>query len=171
MSAFEVSNTHIDALVSAALSASRHGPLSWYHGDIPRTERGEMLPGDPEYLPALARTKRTVTPENAGTWGATLLAENRRSVNWRYDEEEFEEPYEFRRIGGHLSAVAILKAIDCYDYQACEHPDWPQSEAYDFCQALRAAMIHQLPGYDAAAWEINERSEATTGVQRNRNAA
>jgi hypothetical protein len=171
VSAFEVSNTHIDALVSAALSASRYGPMRWHHGEIPRTEEGEMLPGSEDYLAACKRTQREVNHENAGTWGATLLAENRRSVNHRYAEDEIESPYVFSPILGHLSAVAILKAIDCYEYQSCEHPGWESSEAYDFCQALRANMIRALPGYSDAAYEINDPSEATSGAKRARNAA
>lgn len=167
MSAFEVDNTHIDALVSAALHAR---DLRWYHGEIPATLPGEMLPSAEDYLTALQRTGREVTLENAGTWGATLLAENRRSVDRRYNEEEIESPYEFREIRGQLSAVAILKAISCYEYQSCEHPGWEASEAHSFCEALRLAMIHELPGYSAAAWEITDPREAITG-QRQRGAA
>lgn len=163
MSAFEVSDTHIDALVSAALMGNPYGPLHWYHDsreEIPHTQPGEMLPGDEDYLAALKRTQREVNDENAETWGATLLAENRRSVNHRYAEDEIEAPYTFTRIRGALHPVAILKALDCYEYQSCEHPEWPASEAYDFCQALRSRMIHELPGYHDAAWEINDPAEA-----------
>ena len=86
MSAFEVSDTHIDVLISAALQRGSYGdPLGWYHGEIPNTEPGEMLPGHVDYISSLKRTRREVTRENAETWGATLLAENRRSVNHRYD--------------------------------------------------------------------------------------
>lgn len=174
MSAFEVSDTHIDALVSAALRADSYGPMSWYHDakdEIPRTQPGEMLPGHEDYLSALKRTQREVTRDNAGTWGAALLAENRRSVNHRYNEDEFEAPYEFSEIRGHLDPVAILKAISCYEYQSCEHPGWEASEAHSFCEALRGRMIKWLPGYSEAAWEITSPAEAETGVKRNRNAA
>ena len=167
MSAFEVSDTHIDALVSAALQGAAYGPLSWHHGDIPGTAPGEMLPGHEDYLAACQRTRREVNHENAGTWGATLLAENRRSVNHRYAEDEIEAPYVFTRIVG-VNPVAILKALSCYEYQSCEHPGWATSEAHSFCEALRVHMIGQLPGYADAAWEITTPSEATTGTKRNR---
>lgn len=165
MSAFEVSDTHIDALVTAALQGSHNEPLSWYHGEIPGTLPGEMLPGGEDYLTALSRTRREVSRENAGTWGATLLAENRRSVNHRYEEDEIEAPYVFTEIAGHVNPVAILKAICCYTYQSCEHPEWKTSEARSFCEALREDMIHQLPGYGDAAWEITSPDEATSGTK------
>jgi hypothetical protein len=163
VSAFEVSKTHIDALVSAALQRTGGDTLSWHHGEIPRTLPGEMLPGAEDYLAACKRTKREVSFENAETWGATLLAENRRSVNHRYDEDEIEYPYTFTMIQGRLNAVAILKALGCYEYQSCEHPGWPASEAHSFCEALRHRMIRMLPGYEDAAWEINSPSQATSG--------
>ena len=168
MSAFEVSNTHIDALVSAALQAvPPDGGIRWYHqtpaDEIPRTMPGEMLPGHEDYIASLERTHREVTLDNAGTWGAALLAENRRSVNHRYDEDEIEAPYVFTQIHGTFNPVAILKAVSCYEYQSCEHPGWAASEAYDFCQALRARMIRQLAGYRDAAWEVHQPSDVTIG--------
>src|SRR6185437_13731070 len=142
------------------------GSLAWYHDakdEIPRTQPGEALPGHEDYLSALKRTQREVNEENAETWGATLLAENRRSVNHRYNEDEFEAPYTFTKYDGHFSPVAILKAISCYEYQSCEHPGWEASEAHDFCEALRARMIRKLDGYEQAAWEINTPSQAFNG--------
>jgi len=168
MSAFEVSTVHIDALVSAALQGTRFGSLTWYHGEIPHTEPGEMLTGHDDYLAALARTRREVTRDNAEEWGATLLAENRRSVNHRYDEDEWEAPYTFTEIRGRISPMAVLKAIDCYEYQSCEHPGWKASEAWSFCQVLRSRMIGALPGYSDAAWEITDPAEVATGLQRTR---
>ena len=160
MSAFEVSAVHIDALVSAALRGTRHGHLTWYHGEIPHTAPGEMLPGGDDYLTALASTRREVIRDNAETWGAALLAENRRSVNHRYDESEWEAAYSFTEIRGDLDPVAILAAIDCYEYQSCEHPEWQSSEAHAFCAALRNLMIHKLPGYADAPWEITDPAQA-----------
>lgn len=163
MSAFEVSNTHIDALVSAALQRDNYGTMTWHYDakdEIPNTQPGEMLPGHEDYLTALNRTRREVTEDNAGTWGAALLAENRRSVNHRYNEDEFEAVYEFTAIRGTLNPVAILKAISCYEYQSCEHPGWEASEAHAFCEALRSRMIRKLPGYGEAAWEITDKYQA-----------
>ena len=164
MSAFEVDATHIDVMVSAALQRVSCGEtMRWYHGDIPGTQPGEMLPGGEDYASACERTRREVTSETAETWGATLLAENRRSVNHRYDEEEIEEPYVFTEYAGSFKPAAILKALDCYEYQSCEHPGWEASEAHSFCEALRSRMIHQLPGYADAPWEVHNASDVMTG--------
>ena len=168
MSAFEVDNTHIDVMICAALQRVSCGDtLRWYHqtpaDEIPRTLPGEMLPGHEDYAAACKRTRREVTSENAETWGATLLAENRASVNHRYDEDEIEAPYVFTEYAGRINPVAILSALACYEYQSCEHPGWKTSEAHDFCQALTRKMIRMLPGYDAAPWEITDAAQAFTG--------
>jgi len=52
--------------------------------------------------------------------------------------------------------VQTLKAIACFDYQACETDDWQQSEAFAFCEALRDRAINKLPGYSEAKWGIDE---------------
>jgi hypothetical protein len=77
-----------------------------------------------------------------------LLAENRRSVDHRYAEEEWEQPYLFKRLPGVPNPVAVLKALDGFEYQACEHPEWEKSEAHAFVQALRKRAISKLPGYE-----------------------
>lgn len=168
MSAFEVDQTHIDIMISAALVRVSCGEtLRWYHDsreEIPHTAPGEMLPSHENYIAALDRTRREVTDDNAGMWGAALVAENRRSVNHRYEEDEIEEPYEFTQYAGTFNPVAILSAISCYEYQACEHPEWKTSEAYDFCEALRRKMIRMLPGYDKAPWEVTDASQVTIGA-------
>jgi hypothetical protein len=164
MSAFEVSTTHIDVMVSAALQR-RHGEtLRWYYGEIPHTEPGEMLPSGQDYITACSTGHREVTSETAEQWGATLLAENRASVNWRYDEEEIEAPYVFTEYAGQFNPVAILSAINCYEYQSCEHPGWKTSEAHAFCEALRSRMIHMLPGYENAPWEVSDPAQVMIGA-------
>ena len=56
-----------------------------------------------------------------------------------------------------LSAVEVLKACDCFEYQACEWPEWEGSGADRLLWAIRKAAIHNLPGYDDAAWEVKAR--------------
>lgn len=165
MSAYEVDDTHIDVLVSAALAAGKD--FYWYHqpADAVTSEPGEMLPGESSaeryaaYIAGLRDNKRVVTRANAGMWGAVLVAENKRSVNHRYDEDEFEEPYEFTSYAGPFDPVAILKAVNCYEYQASEHPGWKTSEAREFCEALRSHTIRTLPGYDAYPREVTDVSQ------------
>lgn len=156
MSAFEVDETHIDVLISAALQRDHGDTLSWIHGNV------EWSGDYDAYRAAINAAKREVTRANAGTWGATLVAENRRSVNYRYEEDEIEEPYEFTEYAGHFNPAKILAAISCYEYQACEHPEWKTSEAKSFCEALRHRMIRQLPGYQGV-WEVTDASQVTTG--------
>jgi len=129
MSAFMVPIEHIRAMINAGLNAP-YGPMTWKNSEL--------------------------TPATAGKVGAMLLAENQRSVNYRYNEQETEEPYTHGP-SSRRSPVEILLAIACYEYQACETPDWEQSEAAEFCRVLQLQLIHQLPGYgEAQAWPITK---------------
>ena len=167
MSSFEVDTAHIDALVNAALAA---GPdFYWFHDgpDHPYAERGEALPGfagpDERYAAYIAwmrENKREVNRGNAGMWGALLVDANKRSVNYRYDDDEIEDPYQFTYHPGPFSPEAILRALDCYEYQSCDDPAWRASEAREFTDALRRHMIRELPGYQAARWEITDIEQA-----------
>ena len=51
-----------------------------------------------------------------------------------------------------FSAVQVIKACNCLDYQSCEHDGWEASEAKSFLDSLISAACHRLPGYDAAEW-------------------
>ncbi len=141
MSAFVVSTVHIDAMLTAGLRLEQpygRDPLVWFWPAIDAaSDRGSWTS---EELQHQARQRRReLTHASAGRVGAMLLAENRRSVDHRYDEQEWEEPYLFHAL-----------------YQSCEHPDWPDSEAAAFCQALQSRSITCLPGYAAAPWEIDD---------------
>jgi hypothetical protein len=138
MSAWVVSQRHIDALLTAAINSPY----------------GVEFPGP---------TRERVTTENADQCGRALWAECIRSVSHRYPGERPDalpgpsgggelESYRFRPCP--LPAVVVLKAIRCYEYQSCEHPEWEASPACEFCADLRLAWIPQLPGYDEAPWGI-----------------
>ncbi|MDP2350086.1 MAG: hypothetical protein Q8M74_02905, partial [Chloroflexota bacterium] len=116
---------------------------------------------------------RTIDRETITRTAEMLVAANLASVAYRYpDDEDADRPGPVEPDGSRywqhvqdwpvevwkartLSPVETLKALDGFTYQACEHPDWPTSEAAAFCDALRLAVIHRLAGYDAAAWEID----------------
>ena len=138
MSAFMVGATHINALVTAGLILVRpYGPLRWYWGE-PRKER-EL---------------NELTQDDVGRM---LIAENRRSVDYRYGEEEAVPEYRFKMLPGVPDPVIVLKAIRCYVYQSCETDDWERTEAAAFCESLTVTAIRCLPGYDEApAWEIRD---------------
>jgi hypothetical protein len=57
----------------------------------------------------------------------------------------------------------VIKAADCLDYQSCEHPEWDKSEAKQLLDAIRAAAISKLPGYEEAEWAIDDMETTTHG--------
>jgi hypothetical protein len=97
-----------------------------------------------------------------------LLADNQRSVNYRYHEDEVASGYTFVLDTHPVDPVRIFKASHCYAYQSCEHPEWAGSSARRFCDALDAVAmpglagreltvreLSAIPGYDMAPWEID----------------
>jgi len=130
MSAFTVSDKHISALVN-----------------YPKNDGYYYWNNQPHYFNG-----------TRGAIGQILVNENYRSVNARYDEQaqapEFEYDSSSRR-GDIYSAVQIIKACQCYAYQACETDDWESTEAYAIIETIKAEAIHRLPGYDTADWEIH----------------
>lgn len=125
MSAFTVNQAHIDALVLAGVQY--------------------------RIVDAL--------PDTMAELGQLLWDENYRSVNYRYSESEhapeYRDPPRRGIIGRRLVDAAIAKAVHCYEYQSCEHPEWRDSKAAQFCDALKAAVLRNIAGYDAAPWEVD----------------
>ena len=148
MSAFIVGHNHIDALLTFA-TTPRHGvgggDVASYRANGNRVE---------------------ITRDNATEIGSILLTENERSVRHRYPDcapddlpgtiGETAARYEFRLYDGPVSAVAILKGCDCFDYQACETDDYESSLACTIIDAIRKRAITMLPGWDnAPGWEFD----------------
>jgi hypothetical protein len=147
MSAFIVDKAHIDTLVQAGLAYGRRYTLAWYHDHEPTTDEGSRT---------RTNTRHELSREAADRVGAMLWNTNRASVDYRYEEANDREVYRYRHnVCLPMAPVAVLKAIDCYEYQSCEHPEWESSEARAFCSVLRKAMICALPGYEEAAWAIS----------------
>lgn len=159
MSAFMVSKEHIDALVATALHGPRdnskpggYGQGRWfapYFGDEP--------------------TAQQLTIQNASELGDMLVKENLSSIHYRYPDtinnpENTPGPceaywmvdYVFPPQTKALSIVQCCKALACYEYQSCEHPEWRNSTAREFCNALRDSLVTCLPGYEDARWELCE---------------
>lgn len=155
-----VDDEHIHLLVNAGLAyAVRGSHLRWQVRELTAEEKGRAYsaghPWGPEAQELYGKVVRRLTKENAGYVGAMLLAENRRSVDHRYAEEEWEQPYVFQLLPGVPNPVSVLKAIGGFTYQACEHPEWEQSEAFNFVDALRRRAISKLPGYeDDEHWSV-----------------
>jgi len=132
MSCYLLPAAHIDALTSWAESIP--GLTYWWQG------KHRPIAGDGQRV------------------ASVLYAENVRSVNGHYHENTPAHGHRYRpELGAMRPAVAILKALDGYEYQACECDDWSGSEACAIVDALRRAAISALPGYDGAEWCIEER--------------
>ena len=129
MSAYVVSDAHINALVAWAVAKQ----VSYYWNG-----RRRDIQGDEQRI------------------ASVLYAENVRSVNARYRENETANGFRYVRKATDTKRepVAIIKACHCYSYQACETDDWQQSEAFAVVESINDMAQRNLPGYDAAEWGI-----------------
>jgi hypothetical protein len=107
-----------------------------------------------------------ITKLNATEIGRILLDENERSVRARYPGSDADDLpgtigqnaalYKFRRWPHPVPALAILKACDGFDYQACETDDYERSLAATIVGAIRKWAISRLPGYsDSPGWHMH----------------
>lgn len=139
MSAFVMHPFHINALVSWAANRQGHLVVSYYWGN-----RWHEIRNDEQRI------------------ASVLHAENVRSVNYRYNEKEAAEPFKYERTSNRLTLIDIIKACHGYAYQACETPDWEDTEAHAIIEAIEACAVRSLPGYDdSKAWSLTpERAAA-----------
>ena len=94
MSASMLAKAHIDALLTAGLRSASgwRGPLTWFWPALDAdSDRGSWTSA--ELQEQATQRRRLLTTQTAGRVGALLLAENRRSLDHRYDQTEWEEPY------------------------------------------------------------------------------
>lgn len=130
MSAFVVSNNHINILINWAVSQTGFKVNVYYQ-----------------------EKTFTIGEDNAQQAGQILLDENYRSVNHRYDSFDKAERFKFvRKHFLNMSKVQIIKHCDCLNYQSCETDDWKDTFAFKIIKAIRERAIHSLPGYDDAKW-------------------
>lgn len=80
--------------------------------------------------------------ENAPKVAAILMAENVRSVNAKYGDNEA-NPYVFEYLpkAHDRERGNIIGALDCYEYQACETDDWHTSLAHEIVQGFRKHLL------------------------------
>ncbi|MGW0061410.1 hypothetical protein ACWDTT_15970 [Streptosporangium sandarakinum] len=138
MSAFTVSEEHINTIVNAGLRLPYGDVLRWKGPDDAWVE---------------------LTGATADRVGNMLWQTNFRSVNYRYEEDELEPVYNYRPLARQIHPLAALKAIKCYRYQSCEHPEWEGSEADRFTDSLIYSLIGALPGYSTLPWVIGSDEE------------
>ncbi len=151
MSAYICDRNHIVYLVSAALSRTFRqggGDFYWYHNG----ESHRLSGGDYAYAAEVANM---------------LWRENIKSVSHRYPGEssatlpgpvgeDFVIEADAFPAFSHFDPLQVLQSIACFSYQTCEHDEWEDSEAFAFCEALKSAAIHALPGYDKTVWGAPE---------------
>lgn len=149
MSAYLVDPEHLHVMLWAGMERryTRYGPLSWCWGNP--TDRAQL------------------DHHSADAVGQMLLDANAASVNTRYEEDNA-YVYQYQRPRYRSwEPVELLKAIDCYEYQACEVRDWPETQAFWFCQSLRKAIIRGIADYsDANTWDLTTSSMPLTEVKR-----
>lgn len=138
MSAWIVTDEHIRVLLWAGLEGypPRSGNFTWYF-------EGKW---------------HTLTQTTAPQVGAMLKRQNGASVNYRYCENKGYRYTHGAPAWTGWGHGAVLKAIDCYDYQSCETADWSQTSAAAFCGALRDKIGTRLSDYADAPWGIEPTS-------------
>lgn len=173
MSAFEVLPVHIDVLVSASLQFQTRGtPFSWDDEPMPVFEEGYQqgrpwgnLAGFTEWRDMHRHELRpTASQKDLDRVGRMLRAANQDSLNFRYAEERVEDDYTFTRIH-ELDPIKVLGAIACYEYQTCEPPSYPGSEAKQFIERLRQLIVNYLIAVNEAPWAISHKHEAQVGTE------
>ena len=134
MSAFIVSDTHINSLVRYA---SRHNVRA-FHGNPMEVFR---------------------VKDNEQETARLLLDENVKSVNYRYrDNEVMSITYDMG--APILTAIQAIKAAQCLRYQSCEHSDYEDSIAFKLIEAIITDAIPRLEGYESAKWAISDKVTA-----------
>lgn len=141
MSAYMVNREHIRYLITAAKNITN--VFRWYYKD----ECNELLRDDRE----------TATKTGQMLWDANMESIVARYPGTKPDNVPgmIGETYIYvhnRDYHGEIDPVQVIKACDCFDYQACEYDDWKKSNAKAFIDSLRSDAWHNLPGYDAAEW-------------------
>lgn len=75
-------------------------------------------------------------------FGQWLLDQNYKSVNYRYDEDTKAPEFEYKEI--EADEGTLLGCIKCYEYQACETPNYDKSEIHSCLSQLKEEMLERL---------------------------
>ena len=104
-------------------------------------------------------------PTDAADVAGLLARANMASMRARYGDDGCGDPAayvaECRRaavLSGWPSfePAEVIKAAHCFDYQACEVPDYDRTTAAKITRVIVSNAISDLPGYDAAPWGAPE---------------
>lgn len=127
MSAYIVGTDLIDLIVSAAVTGQGHDLSVWNH---------------------TAESYHRWNMADADELGQLLHDANVASVNYRYRENTPADVYTFRRVAdlGGITATwgDVLRALDCFDYQSCEVPDYHTTLASYAIAGIRRKVTDRL---------------------------
>lgn len=140
MSAYQVNNDHLDLLVTAGFrGVGSDATLDVFHN-------GEWV--------------RFNKYEHADTVKEILYKANLDSVNYRYNEGDTgkAEPYSGAEIAQYIGGPVIpwghiLGALRCYEYQACETPEWGTSLAHGIIEKIRFKVCQAITDEAGGMWE------------------
>ena len=140
MSACYVIDEHINTLIECAIVWDRTSKLIYRGEDKPSLDLGNH--------------------EGRQQIAEILRAENLKSLYWRYEDPRNLLPDDvsitYKPKHRFPTEVQALVWLSCYEYQSCEHPDWPMSDAKTICDSFRSKYIWHLPGAHKAAWDWDE---------------
>ena len=136
MSAFIVPDNHIHSILTYAKK---------HLGKINYNERNVRLFG-------------SYANDEINELGQILVNANYRSVNTRYPKDNFfpttPHKYNYRSVCD-ISAIEVIKACHCLDYQSCEFDGWEKSDAYKILQNIIQQATYKLENYESAPWVIS----------------
>ncbi len=119
----------------------------------------QLSPKHIDYLVSAALLWRAAGHDTGDATARMLETENWRSVSYRYQDAaemwSAPDPDRAHRMTLNVKPIQVIKALNCYEYQSCEHPGWEGSEAHKFCRRLMSEAIRRLPGYDECDWSID----------------
>jgi hypothetical protein len=161
MSAFVVSDAHIDAMVTMAAKHDHHCLLpspNW-------AALEEAFPGafsHPARRSGALMLNQNVAKAYPSELGRALLLANIASLRARYKRPEQQKEHDaseaeamaYAHAPSLIEPASAIKQGQCFAYQACERDDWDSSWARKFCDQFEKTMIQALPGYEAAPWGI-----------------
>ena len=116
-----------------------------------------LKPGAPRHFVNLAK-KEYIAVENAADIALILAKENINSLEYRYPNygpaggmlcgtlEEFlaEVRLAAAKRYDYNDLANVKKVLGRYEYQACEHVDWLESDAYNLVRALKDQLLNEF---------------------------